>query len=140
MRIIRRIIQWAVGRVADGLYEVMRERLMGAVMAAMDKKIERIKMENKSLAERELEEVSALQKRDIRNALFDEAQARHGFSNSKTDIDERGVVFSHGSDGYRKSVVLYPRYERFYSQQQIAELFANAFAYFDKVENKTRNG
>ncbi len=74
----------------------------------------------------EVDEISALQKRDLRQFVFERFQGCLGMVNIEVHFDlERGIIVRHGKVGDMSEIVVFPMYRKYYSQDEIVQIVQN---------------
>lgn len=104
-------------KVSEWLFELIKPHIEPFVASIVKHMCEDSKQE--------LYEISALQKRDIRQYIFERVTAMHGFLNPSTIFEPNGVYFEYGGIESRKRVKIFDAYKNFYTQDDIVKLIEN---------------
>lgn len=71
----------------------------------------------------EIDEISAMQKRELRQFVFERFQGCLGMVNVEVHFDlEKGLIVQHGKVGDMAEIVVFPTYRKYYSQDEIVQI------------------
>lgn len=104
--------------------------LYSLIKPYIDEVVDEIYSETK----RELYEISALQKRDIRQYVFEKATSIHGFLNAETLFEKDGIYFKHGSPDKPIKIKLLDGKKTFYNQDEIVKLIETFESYLTQYQ------